>query len=253
MSHHSKSQPNRFELLSLQFQRFGAAPKPGLMHERNVGRIDEPDDSIIDIGWQLNGLDVTQPLLRRNEQIRKNILRDRGLTLVICHVDPNRAAYLFAGIGVRLDFPDIKRAIRKGRDLLAGTRAVELPTVIATLDGSSVELTLRERHSSMWTVVPQRERISAGISSQDDPFAKQLFGMQSALFQFVAREGEVPEVFQKQAVLHITELRELFDDAAPYLIARSPIFLCNRLYNEGQKDQNCSGIDRTVTSPGALL
>jgi len=29
--------------------------------------------------------------------------------------------------------------------------------------------------------------------------------------------------------LHITELRELFDDAAPYLIARSPIFLCDRL------------------------
>jgi len=99
------------------------------------------------------------------------------LTLVICHVDPNRAAYFFAGIGVRLDFPDIKRAIRKGRDLLAGTRAVELPTVIATLDGSSVELTLRERHSSMWTVVPQGERISAGISSQDDPFAKQFLGL----------------------------------------------------------------------------
>jgi hypothetical protein len=53
--------------------------------------------------------------------------------------------------------------------------------------------------------------------------------LQSALFQFVARESEVPEVFQKQAVLHITELRGLFDDAAPYLIARSPIFLCTRL------------------------
>src|SRR5260221_1366413 len=81
----------------------------------------------------------------------------------------------------------------------------------------------------MWTIVPQRKRISAGISSQDDPFAKQFFGLQSALFQFVARESDVPGVFQKQAVLHITELRELFDDAAPYLIARSPIFLCNRL------------------------
>lgn len=27
---------------------------------------------------------------------------------------------------------------------------------------------------------------------------------------------------------------------APCLIARSPILLCNRLYNEGQKDQNCT-------------
>jgi hypothetical protein len=205
VSHHSKSQANRFELLSLQFQRFGAAPKPGLMHERNVGRIDQPDDGIIDIGWQLNGLDVSQPLVRGNQQIGKHFLRDRWLTLVICHVDPNRAAYFFAGIGVRLDFPEIKRAIRKGRDLLAGTRAVELPTVIATFNGSSVELTVRERHSSMGTVVPQSERISAGISSQHDPFPKQFFGLQSALFQFVARQGEVPEVFQKQAVLHITD------------------------------------------------
>jgi len=222
MSHHSKSQANGFELLSLQFQRFGAAPKPGLMHERNVCRIDQPDDGIIDIGWELNGLNVMQPLVRRNEQIGKNILRDHWLTLVIWHIDPNRAAYFFAGIGVRFDFPDIERAIRKGRDLLAGSRAVELPTVIATFDRSSVELTLRERHSSMWTVVPQRERISAGISSQHNPFAKQFFRLQSALFQFVAREGEVPEVSQKQGVLHISELREWFDDAAPNLIiARS--------------------------------
>jgi len=222
------------------------------MHERNVGRIDQPDDGIIDIGGELNGLDVMQPLVRGNEQIRKNFLRHRWLTLAIWHVDPNRAADFFAGIGVRLDFPHIERAIRKGRDLLAGTRAVELPTVIATLDGSSVELTVRERHSSMRTVVPQRERISARISSQDDPFAKQFFGLESALFQFLARKSEVPEVSQKQGVLHIIELRELFDDA-PYLIARSPIFLCNRLYDEGQKDQNCSETDRTVTFPGALL
>jgi hypothetical protein len=131
--------------------------------------------------------------------------------LVTCHVDPNRAAYFFAGIGIRLDFPDIERAIGKSGDLLAGAGAVELPTVIATLDGSSVELTLRERHSSMWTVVPQRERIPARISSKDDPFAEQFFGLKSALFQFVAMEREVPEVSQKQGVLHITELRELFD------------------------------------------
>jgi hypothetical protein len=131
--------------------------------------------------------------------------------LVTWHVDPNRAAYLFAGIGEGPDFPDIEGAIRKGGDLLTGTGAVELPTVIATLDGSSVELTLRERYSSMWTVVPQREWISARISSQDDPFAEQFFGLKSALFQFVARQREVPQVSQKQGVLHITELRELFD------------------------------------------
>ena len=199
------------------------------MNESNVGRIDEPDDGIIDIGWEPNRLDVMQPLVRRNEQIGKNVLRNLGLMLVTWHVDPNRAAYLFAGIGVGLDFPDIEGAIRKGGDLLAGTGAVELPTVIATLDGSSVELTLRERHSSMWTVVPQRERISARISSQDDPFAEQFFGLKSALFQFVAREREVPEVSQKQGVLHITELRVLFVDAPYLIIARSPIFLCDRL------------------------
>ena len=187
------------------------------MNERNVGRIDEPDDGIIDIGWEPNRLDVMQPLVRRNEQIGKNILRNLGLMLVTWHVDPNRAAYLFAGIGVGLDFPDIEGAIRKGGDLLAGTGAVELPTVIATLDGSSVELTLRERHSSMWTVVPQRERISARISSQGDLFAEQFFGLKLAPFQFVAMEREVPEVSQKQGVLHIAGSRELFDDA-PYLI-----------------------------------
>jgi len=33
---------------SLQFQRFGTAPKPRLMNEGNVGRIDEPDDGIIE-------------------------------------------------------------------------------------------------------------------------------------------------------------------------------------------------------------
>src|SRR5260370_2852097 len=206
VSHHSKSQADGFELLSLQFQRFGTAPKPGLMNERNVGRIDQPDDGIIDIGGQPNGLDVTQPLVRRNEQIGKNILRNRWLMLIVCHVDPHRAAYFFAGLGVGLDFPDNERVIPTVGDLLAGTGAVKLPTVIATLDGSSVELTLRERHSSMWTVVPQRERISARISSQDDPFAEQFFGLKSALFQFVAREREVPEAFQKQAVLHITAL-----------------------------------------------
>jgi len=207
MSHHSKSQADGFELLALQFQRFRTAPKPGLMNERNVGRIDEPDDGIIDIGWEPNRLDVMQPLVRRNQQIGKNILRNLGLMLVTWHVDPNRAAYFFAGIGVGLDFPDIEGAIRQGGDLLAGAGAVELPTVIATFDGSSVELALRERHSSMWTVVPQRERISASISAQDDPFAEQFFGLKSALFQFFARECEVPEVSQKQGVLHITELR----------------------------------------------
>src|SRR5258708_6562832 len=50
------------------------------------------------------------------------------------------------------------------------------------------------------------DRISARISSQDDLFAEQFFGLKSALFQFVAREREVPEFFQKQAVLHITAL-----------------------------------------------
>ncbi len=223
------------------------------MNERNVGRINEPDDGIIDIGWEPNRLDEMQPLVRRNEQIGKDILRNLGLILVTWHVDPNRAAYLFAGIGVGPNFPDIEGAIRKGGDLLTGTGAVELPTVIATLDGSSVELTLRERYSSMWTVVPQREWISARISSQDDPFAEQFFGLKSALFQFVARQREVPQVSQKQGVLHITELRELFVDAPYLIIARSPIFLCNRLYNEGQKDQNCSEIDPTATIPGALL
>jgi hypothetical protein len=66
MSHHSKSQADRFELLSLQFQRFGTAPKPGSVNECNVSRIDQPDDGIIDIGWEPKGLDVTQPLVRRN-------------------------------------------------------------------------------------------------------------------------------------------------------------------------------------------
>jgi hypothetical protein len=129
-------------MLSLQFERFGTAPKPGLVNERNVGRIDEPDDGIIDIGWEANSLDVAQPLVRRNEQIRKSILRKLWVMLVIWHVYPDRAAYFFAGIRVGFDFPDIERDIRKGGDLLAGTGTVELPTVIATLDGSSVEFTV---------------------------------------------------------------------------------------------------------------
>jgi hypothetical protein len=58
----------------------------------------------------------------------------------------------------------------------------------------------------MWTVVPQRERISARISSQGDLFAEQFFGLKSGLFQFVAVEREVPEVSQKQGVLHIAGL-----------------------------------------------
>jgi len=74
--------------------------------------------------------------------------------LVVWHIDPNRAAHFLARIGVGLDFPDIERDIRKRGNLLTGTGAVELPTVIATLDDSSVELTVRERHSSMRTVVP---------------------------------------------------------------------------------------------------
>jgi hypothetical protein len=171
-----------------------------------VSRIDQPDDGIIDIGWEPKSLDVTQPLVRRNEQIRKNILRKLWLILVIPDVDPNRAAYFFAGIGVDLDFPHVERDIGKCRDLLAGTGAVELPPVIATLDSSSVELTVGERHSSMRTVVPQRKWISVGISSQDDLFAEQFFGLKPALFQFVAMKREVPEVSQKQGVLHIAGL-----------------------------------------------
>src|SRR5258705_11768050 len=100
MSHHSKSQADGFELLALQFQRFRTAPKPGLMNERNVGRIDEPDGGIIDIGWEPNRLDVMQPLVRRNPQIGKNILRNLRLMIVTWHVDPNRAPYFFAGRGV---------------------------------------------------------------------------------------------------------------------------------------------------------
>jgi hypothetical protein len=34
-------------------------------------------------------------------------------------------------------------------------------------------------------------------------------------------EREVPEVSQKQGVLHIAELRELFDDAPHLIVARS--------------------------------
>jgi hypothetical protein len=57
----------------------------------------------------------------------------------------------------------------------------------------------------MRTVVPQRKWISVGISSQDDLFAEQFFGLKPALFQFVAMKREVPEVSQKQGVLHMPD------------------------------------------------
>jgi hypothetical protein len=75
---------------------------------------------------------------------------------------------------------------------LAGTGAVEQPTVIAALNDLAVEPTIRKRHSSMRAVVPKRERISSRISSKDDPFAENFFGLKSSLFQFVAMQREVP-------------------------------------------------------------
>jgi hypothetical protein len=44
----------------------------------------------------------------------------------------------------------------------------------------------------MRTIVPQRKWVSIAISSQDDLFAENLFGMKSALPQFVAMQREVP-------------------------------------------------------------
>jgi hypothetical protein len=39
------------------------------------------------------------------------------------------------------------------------------------------------------------EGTSARISSENDPFLKQFFGFKSALFQFVAMERVVPELY----------------------------------------------------------
>jgi len=98
--------------------------------------------------------------------------------------------------------------------------------VIATLDGSSVETyPPRAALLDVDSCPSARTEFPAGISSQHDPFAKAVLWLAVLpFFQFVAREGEVKyqRFFRNKPFCIYPELRELFDDAAPYLIiARS--------------------------------
>lgn len=158
---------------------------------------------MVNARWNLDGVDVNQPLANGKEQIGKIAFDRLQRALMMPEVDPNHAVHLFAWIRVNFDFPGIQRGVSQSWNLLASSRAIKLPSVIAASDSLTVESSFGKRYTPMRAIVSQRKRSSVRISSEDNLFSKNLFRPKSSLSQFPAIECEVPEVFQEEPVFHI--------------------------------------------------
>jgi hypothetical protein len=167
-------------------------------------------------------------------------------------VDPNHAVHLFARIRVNFDFLGIQRGVSQSWNLLASSRAIKLPSVIAASDSLTVKSSFGKGYTSMRAIVSQRERSSVQISSEDDLFSENLFRPKSSLSQFRPIECEVPEVSQEESVFHI-ELIILYGQknrffkvcsALPPRIASSGNGLAKERRSKArQKGQNCNHCD----------
>src|SRR5215469_15296113 len=106
--------------------------------------------------------------------------------LAVRHIDPNPTVYFFARVRRNLDSLQVERFVSQGRDLLAGSGAIELPTMIATPDDLPVECSFRQGYTSMRAVVSKREWSSVRVPSKGNLFSQNFFRPKPPLPEFSA-------------------------------------------------------------------
>ncbi len=150
------------------------APPPGLMNERSVRGIHQPDDSVIHGARQIGGQVGELVLLAEGGNARRGHGRIRGLgesgagRRRFGNENPDEVVVLLAGIAAGVNAVDLQLLVggkRRNELALAGV-PVEPPAVIAAFHLLAVEVTVGKRHAAVRTGVMQRERPALTIASE---------------------------------------------------------------------------------------
>src|SRR5690348_10142273 len=114
MRAHAEAIRDRLELLLLFMDAVASAPPPGLMHERPVRRVHEPNDSMINAAGQVGGKIRRLVFLRKSRQLRgceRRFVAARescASRAGIGNEDPDKAVALLAGEVAGVDTIDFQ-------------------------------------------------------------------------------------------------------------------------------------------------
>src|SRR5215204_2337522 len=153
------------------------------MYKCYVGRIDQSNDSMINISWRGNLLNDEKIFIFRDQQIRDPIFSSFQVLLVHRNVNPDCSVDLPARILKHFYLLWIKTFVSQCRNFKTRPAVIELPSVITTLDYLAVIPSMRQRHAPVGTVVLQGKRFVVFVSSKNNTFPKDLLSYQIAFLQ----------------------------------------------------------------------
>ena len=137
MRAHAEAVGDRLEVFLLFVNAVAAAPPPGLMDERSVGRIHEADDAVIDADRHVGG-EVGESCIYSLELLDLRgwlgsffgLGETRARRAGIRYVDPDKTVLLFAGIAAGVDAVDFQV-------LVSGERGDELALAVVGVERAS--------------------------------------------------------------------------------------------------------------------
>ena len=150
---HPESTRNRLVRLSLFMAAAGAPPIWTLMDEGTVGRIQQPDDAIVN-GTLQGGRVMNHPIRGRGKRQRQHVRDGLVRLLRVGNEHPYVAIPFTAGVGGDTNFVDLNGGVLDQRRNFPATAClIELPTMIGTFDTVAFHFAEGQWHPTMGTNV----------------------------------------------------------------------------------------------------